>query len=51
MISLAAQLVVFQDSRRRVVRLEKQMVYHILRTADVVGLTQDCCWRGLTILG
>jgi len=40
MIWLAAQLVIFQDSRQRVARLEKQMVYHILRTSDVVGLTK-----------
>ena len=40
MIWLAAQLDIFRNSRLRVTRLEKQMVYHILRTSDVVGLTK-----------
>ena len=51
MIWLAAQLEVFKDSRRRVARMEKQMIYHILRTSDVVGLTKIVVGWGLTILG
>jgi len=38
-IWLAAQLAICQDARRRVARLEKQMIYHIMRTSDVVGPT------------
>jgi hypothetical protein len=37
--SPAAQLVIWQDARMRVGRLEKQMIYHIMHTSDVVGLT------------
>lgn len=40
MIWLAAQLAVFQEYRQRVARLEKQMIYHILHTSDVVSLTK-----------
>lgn len=40
MMWLGAQLAVFQDYRQRVARLEKQMVYHILHTSDVVSLTK-----------
>ena len=31
--------------------MEKQMIYHILRTSDVVGLTKIVAGWGLTILG
>lgn len=38
-IWLAAQSVIFQEARQKMARLEMQMMYHILRTSDVVSPT------------